>query len=72
MTSSDTTTSLASICRKNKQDCHYRLTADTEDIEDMMPVTCSAPPLTDKSVEFRPARKRGCSETITDQVREGD
>lgn len=67
VTSSDTTTSLASICKKNKPDCHYRLAADTVDIEDMMPVTCSAPPLKDKSVEFRPARKRCCSETITDQ-----
>jgi len=65
VTSSNTTTSLASICKKNNPECKYRI-GENVDIEDMMPVTCSSSP-NDKAVSFRPPRKRCCSETITDQ-----
>jgi len=63
MTSSDTTTSLISECKKNKPDCKYRDLGNM-DIEDMPPVTCGS--VEEKTVAFFP-RKRCCSETITDQ-----
>lgn len=66
ITSSNTTTSLVYACNKNKPDCKFR--DENFDIEDMPQVTCESSP-SEKAVGFRPlsARKRCCSETITEQ-----